>query len=143
MYQKGTKKTRFKKTKKGKVPFARYKASKSIIRRGAFGIKFLKNLRVSAKLLETLRRTLRQVAKKKTKIWLRSKAITPVTRKPKEVRMGKGKGSIDKWVAKVPAGVVVAEVLNGSLKKSRLCFLRAQAKMPTSIKLVERINLGK
>ena len=127
---------KFKRYHKGKVKEITYDERKAHLRRGKAGLRVIQNGRFSSRLLETIRRTLRQVTKRKVKIWMRCLADTPVTKKPREVRMGKGKGSVNRWVSKVPAGKVVAELINVDPRRAQICFNRVAPKIPVKLQLL-------
>ena len=77
---------------------------------GVYGLKVLKAGRISAKVLETLRRSITRKLKRKGQVWIRVFPDMSVTSKPAEVRMGKGKGSHDFWVASVKSGQIIFEI---------------------------------
>jgi large subunit ribosomal protein L16 len=86
---------------------------------GNFGIKVLRSGRISAQQLETLRKAILKKIKGRGKVWIRVFPYLPVTSKPAEVRMGKGKGSVSYWCFPVNAGRILLELqgMPGSLSK--------------------------
>lgn len=101
-------KTKFRKYQKG----VRSHKQKNLTRLhfGECGIKFLNSGVLSAKQIETLRRVLTRTLRRTGKIWIRVFPDHSVSRKPLEVRMGKGKGSPKFWIAKIPAGQIIFEL---------------------------------
>jgi large subunit ribosomal protein L16 len=77
---------------------------------GQYGVKALTNGSISAQTLEAMRQTLNRHLKKTGKIWFRVYPDKPCTKKPAEVRMGKGKGSVSHWIAKIPSGQILFEM---------------------------------
>jgi len=77
---------------------------------GQYGIKALSSGYISSKAIETIRQTLNRNFKKMGKVWIRVYPDLPRTKKPAEVRMGKGKGSVSYWVAPIAAGQVLFEI---------------------------------
>ena len=84
--------------------------SGSTLQFGDFGIKLLEATHLTAKQIESVRQTLNRQLKRKGKVWLRVFPHIPVTSKPTENRMGKGKGSVDYWCAPMKAGTILFEV---------------------------------
>ena len=102
------KKTKFRKQQKGKLRgFATSGAKVSF---GEFGLKAITRGRVTARQIEAARRALTRHMKRQGRVWIRIFPDVPVTAKPIEVRMGKGKGSVDRWVAKIKPGRIMFEV---------------------------------
>ena len=102
------KKTKYRKQQKGKLRgFATSGAKVSF---GEYGLKALTRGRVTARQIEAARRALTRHMKRQGRVWIRIFPDVPVTAKPIEVRMGKGKGSVDRWVAKIKPGRIMFEV---------------------------------
>jgi len=94
---------------------------------GSFGLKSLENGRITMKQLETLRRGLSRYIKKNTaQLWFRQKPLFPITQKPTEIRMGKGKGSIFTHIIRLRAGSVFCEI-EGILPELAIELLRVLA----------------
>jgi large subunit ribosomal protein L16 len=102
------KKTKYKKTKKGKLQKLEFKSN--TIQFGELGLKTQAAGTISARQIEAARRAISRKIKRKGKIWIRIFPDLPVTAKPTESRMGKGKGSISHWVARVGGGTTIFEV---------------------------------
>ena len=101
-------KTKYKKTKKGKLKKLEFKAN--TIKFGDFGLKAQVSGVISARQIEAARRTIARKIKRKGKIWICIFPDLPITAKPTESRMGKGKGSVSHWVARVKGGHTLFEV---------------------------------
>jgi large subunit ribosomal protein L16 len=101
-------KIKFKKTKKGRLNKLEFKSN--IVRFGEFGLKAQVAGVISARQIEAARRTIARKIKRKGKIWICIFPDLPVTAKPTESRMGKGKGSVSYWVARVRGGTTLFEV---------------------------------
>ena len=102
------KKTKFKKYRKNNIKSIAYRGSN--LQYGSFGLKALTNARITAQQIETIRQTIQRGIKPKGKLWIRIFPQTPVTSKPAEVRMGKGKGNVKYWVSHVKRGQILFEI---------------------------------
>lgn len=101
-------KTKFKKFFKGRIKGFEHKSNKLIY--GSYGLKALEIGRINSKQIEAVRRVLSRKLKRLGKIHIRIFPNIPVTKKPIEIRMGKGKGSVDNWVAKIKPGQILFEI---------------------------------
>jgi large subunit ribosomal protein L16 len=99
---------------------------------GEFGLKSTGRARVTSRQLEAGRRAINRYVRRSGKIWIRVFPDKPVTSKPLEVRMGKGKGSVEYWVAQVQAGRMLYEIRGVSEKQAREAFRLASEKLPVS-----------
>ena len=107
---------------------------------GSFGLKALEPERVTARQIEATRRAVTREMKRQGKVWIRVFPDTPVSAKPIEVRMGKGKGSVDRWVARVAPGRIMFEI-DGVPDAVALEALRlGAAKLPIKTKIIKRIE---
>ena len=130
------KKTKFRKQQKGKLRgFATSGAKVSF---GEFGLKAITRGRVTARQIEAARRAMTRHIKRGGKVWIRIFPDVPITRKPVEVRMGKGKGNVEYWVAKVQPGKVLYEMEGVSEDVAREAFRLAAAKLPVLTTFVSR-----
>lgn len=102
------KKIKYKKTRKGKLGKLEYRANK--LRFGTIGLKAANSAVVSARQIEASRQAISRKIKKKGKLWIRIFPSTPITAKPISSRMGKGKGSLSHWGAKVKGGTILFEI---------------------------------
>jgi large subunit ribosomal protein L16 len=107
---------------------------------GAFGMKATSNARVTARQIEAARRAITRHLKRAGRVWIRIFPDMPVSRKPAEVRMGKGKGSVEYWVAPVKAGRIMFEIdgVPGALAEEAI--RRGAAKLPLHTKFVARVG---
>jgi len=107
---------------------------------GSFGLKALEPERITARQIEATRRAVTREMKRQGKVWIRVFPDTPVSAKPIEVRMGKGKGSVDRWVARVQPGRILFEI-DGVADEIALEALRlGAAKLPVKTKIIRRIE---
>jgi len=102
------KKTKYKKTQKGKLQKLDFKANK--LKFGTVGLKAVNSAIINARQLEAARQAISRKIKKKGKIWIRVFPDLPITAKPISARMGKGKGSVSHWGARVKGGTVLFEI---------------------------------
>lgn len=97
---------------------------------GEFGLQSTDRGRVTARQIEAARRALTRHVKRGAKIWIRVFPDKPITKKPLEVRQGKGKGNVEYWVANVKPGTVLYEMEGVSEELAREAFRLAAAKLP-------------
>ncbi|HEU5048294.1 MAG TPA: 50S ribosomal protein L16 [Rickettsiales bacterium] len=109
---------------------------------GEYGLKALEPERVTARQIEAARRAISRHVKRVGRLWIRIFPDVPVTRKPAEVRMGSGKGSVEFWVCRVKPGRVLFEVDGVSEQVAREAFERAAAKLPIKTKFIARLGEG-
>lgn len=132
------KRTKFRKAFKGRI---RGKAPGGTdLNFGQFGLKATQPGRVTARQIEAARRAINRHMKRSGKVWIRIFPDVPVTKKPTEVRMGKGKGSVDRWVAKVKPGRIMFEIDGVSEEVARGAFERGAAKLSVASRIVERMH---
>ena len=130
------KKTKFRKQQKGKLRgFATSGAKVSF---GEFGLKAITRGRITARQIEAARRAMTRHIKRGGKVWIRIFPDVPITKKPVEVRMGKGKGNVEYWVAKVQPGKVLYEMEGVTEDIAREAFRLAAAKLPVITTFVNR-----
>ncbi|MFN4262816.1 MAG: 50S ribosomal protein L16 [Thioalkalivibrionaceae bacterium] len=130
------KRTKFRKQFKGKNRgYAKGGAKVSF---GEFGLQALDRGRLTARQIEAARRAMVRYIKRGGKIWIRVFPDVPVTKKPLEVRMGKGKGGVEYWVAKVQPGRVLYEMEGVQEDVAREAFRLAAAKLPVKTAFVHR-----
>jgi len=121
------KKTKFRKIHKGRN---RGLSIGSNISFGIFGLKAITRGRLTASQIESARRAMNRSVKRQGKIWVRIFPDKPITKKPLEVRMGKGKGNVEYWVALIQPGKVLYEMDNLPESLARKAFSLAAAKLP-------------
>lgn len=105
---------------------------------GEFAIKAVDRGQITARQIEAARRAITRHVKRGGKLWIRVFPDVPVTKKPIEVRMGKGKGNVEYWVAKIQPGRVLYEIEGVSEEVAREAFRRAAAKLPVKTTFVTR-----
>ena len=106
---------------------------------GAFGIKALEPERVTARQIEAARRAITRHMKRAGRVWIRIFPDLPVTSKPTEVRMGKGKGSVDFWACRVAPGRVMFELDGVPEDVAREALRLGAAKLPIKTRFIQRI----
>jgi len=107
---------------------------------GSFGLKALEPERVTARQIEATRRAVTREMKRQGKVWIRVFPDTPVSAKPIEVRMGKGKGSVDRWVARVAPGRILFEIDGVPDAVAIQALKLGAAKLPVKTKIIKRIE---
>jgi large subunit ribosomal protein L16 len=105
---------------------------------GEFGMKAAERGRLTARQIEAARRAMTRHVKRDGKIWIRVFPDKPITQKPLEVRMGKGKGSVEYWVAQIQPGKVLFEMEGVSRELAFEAFELAKAKLPFKVIFEER-----
>ena len=105
---------------------------------GEFGLKATECVRITARQLEAARRTIARHIKRGGKITIRIFPDKPITKKPLEVRQGKGKGNVEYWVALVQPGRIIFEIEGVDEMLAREAFTRAAAKLPIKCLFVKR-----
>jgi large subunit ribosomal protein L16 len=106
---------------------------------GAYGLKAVEPDRITARQIEAARRALTRFMKRAGRVWIRVFPDVPVSKKPIEVRMGKGKGTPEVWVARVKPGRIIFEVDGIPQAVAREALLLAAAKLPVKTRFVARI----
>ena len=130
------KKTKFRKAFKGRI-HGTAKAGFTL-NFGSYGMKSVEPERITARQIEAARRAITRHMKRAGRLWIRIFPDVPVSKKPTEVRMGKGKGSPEYWVARVKPGRIMFEIEGVSETIAREAFDRASAKLSIQTRLVSR-----
>ncbi|MBQ0712096.1 MAG: 50S ribosomal protein L16 [Porticoccus sp.] len=130
------KRTKFRKQHKGRNRGLALRGSK--ISFGEFGLKAIGRGRLTARQIEAARRAMTRHIKRGGKIWIRVFPDKPITNKPLEVRMGKGKGNVEYWIAQIQPGRVLYEMDGVSEELAREAFALAAAKLPVETAFVIR-----
>ena len=130
------KRTKFRKMFKGKNRGLAQSGNK--VSFGEYGLKATERGRVSARQIEAARRAMTRKVKRNGKIWIRIFPDVPISSKPLEVRMGKGKGNVDYWCSKVQPGTVLYEMEGVSEELAREAFRLAANKLPIKTAFVIR-----
>lgn len=105
---------------------------------GSFGLKAMENVWLTSRQIEAARIALTRYMKREGQVWIKIFPDKPVTSKPAEVRMGKGKGSLDHWVAVCHAGRIVFEIDGVSTETAKEALRLAAQKLPIKTKFVVR-----
>jgi large subunit ribosomal protein L16 len=129
--------TKFRKAHKGRIHGIATSGNELTF--GQFGLKALEPERVTARQIEAARRAMTRHMKRFGRVWIRVFPDVPVSKKPIEVRMGKGKGTPELWVCRVKPGRVLFEVDGVSVQVAREALALAAAKLPIKTRFVERI----
>jgi large subunit ribosomal protein L16 len=130
------KRTKFRKQFKGRNRGLAQRGS--TVAFGDYGLKAVDRGQLTARQIEAGRRAMTRFVKRGGKIWIRVFPDKPITKKPLEVRQGKGKGNVEYWVAQVQPGKLVFEIAGVSEAVAREAFTLAAAKLPLSTTFVER-----
>jgi large subunit ribosomal protein L16 len=131
------KKTKYRKQMKGKNRGLALRGSK--VSFGEYGLKATGRGRLSARQIEAARRAMTRHVKRGGKIWIRVFPDVPITKKPAEVRQGKGKGAVEFWAARVKPGKIMFEIDGVPVELAKEAFELASAKLPNETKFVVRI----
>ncbi|NCF09985.1 MAG: 50S ribosomal protein L16 [Gammaproteobacteria bacterium] len=105
---------------------------------GEFGLRATGRGRITARQIEAARRAITRYVKRGGKIWIRIFPDKPISKKPLEVRMGKGKGGVEYWVAQIQPGRMLYEIEGVSEDVAREAFRLASAKLPVGTSFVSR-----
>jgi len=132
------KKTKYRKRHIGKIHGAAKGAT--TLDFGSYGLKALAPERITARQIEAARRAMTRCMKRQGKVWIRIFPDVPVSKKPLEVRMGKGKGSPEYWAAKVKPGRIMFEIDGVPKDVAQQALALAAEKLPIKTKFVSRIG---
>ncbi|MDZ7684108.1 MAG: 50S ribosomal protein L16 [Gammaproteobacteria bacterium] len=130
------KRTKFRKQQKGRNRGLAHRGA--AVAFGEFGLKSTGRGRLTARQIEAGRRAMTRHVRRGGKIWIRVFPDKPISGKPLEVRMGKGKGNVDYWVAQIQPGKVLYEMEGVSEEVAREAFRLASAKLPFPTTMVKR-----
>ena len=132
------KRTKFRKQHKGRIKgVAKGGADLNF---GAYGLKAQEPARITARQIEAARRAITRHMRRAGRVWIRIFPDVPVSKKPTEVRMGKGKGSPEFWAAKVKPGRIMFEVDGVPRPIAREALMLAAAKLPIKTRFVARLG---
>lgn len=130
------KRTKYRKQMKGRNRGLALRGSK--VSFGDYGLKTVERGRITARQIEAARRAMTREIKRGGKIWVRVFPDKPITKKPLEVRQGKGKGNVEYWVALVQPGAVLYEMQGVPHDVAQHAFALAAAKLPVKTMFVQR-----
>ena len=132
------KRTKFRKAHKGRIHGLAKGGTE--LNFGAFGMKIVEPGRITARQIEAARRAITRHLKRVGRVWIRIFPDVPVSKKPAEVRMGKGKGSVELWVARVKPGRIMFEI-DGVAEELAVEAIRlGAAKLPVDTRVVRRVQ---
>ena len=132
------KRTKFRKQQKGQ--HTGLSKGGNFVEFGDYGIQVLDRGRITGQQIEACRVAINRYFKRKGKVWIRVFPDKPISSKPAETRMGKGKGGVDHWVAVVRPGRILFEVANVSRVDAQNALRRAAAKLGLKTRFVERLE---
>ena len=132
------KRTKFRKAHKGRI-HGNAKGGTSL-NFGSYGLKAMSPERITARQIEAARRAITRHLRRTGRLWIRVFPDLPVSSKPAEVRMGKGKGAPEFWVARVAPGRIMFELDGVSWDLAQEAFKLAAAKLPIETKIVRRLG---
>ena len=107
---------------------------------GSYGLKALEPERITARQIEAARRAITRHLKRLGRVWIRVFPDVPVSKKPAEVRMGKGKGSVELWVARVKPGRIMFEIDGVAEELAAEAIRLGSAKLPVDTRFVRRVQ---
>ena len=105
---------------------------------GSYGLKAIQPERITSRQIESARKAITRHLKRAGKLWIRIFPDVPVSKKPAEVRMGKGKGSNEYWVCRVKPGRIMFEIDGVTINDAKKALSLAASKLPIKCKFVER-----
>lgn len=132
------KKTKFRKQHKGRIKGNAKGGTQ--LNFGTYGLKALSPNRITARQIEAARRTMTRYMKRQGKVYIRIFPDVPVTKKPLEVRQGKGKGSVEYWACRVKPGRILFELEGVNEDVAREALALAASKLPIETKFVSRVG---
>ncbi|MEL6361394.1 MAG: 50S ribosomal protein L16 [Pseudomonadota bacterium] len=132
------KRTKFRKMHKGRIKGAAKGGTD--LNFGSHGLKAMEPERITSRQIEASRRAITRAMKRAGRVWIRIFPDVPVSKKPTEVRMGKGKGSPEYWAAKVKPGRVMFEIDGVPDEVARQALLLGAAKLPIKTRIVTRVG---
>jgi large subunit ribosomal protein L16 len=133
-------KVKFRRQHRGRRTGFAYRGSE--VNYGDFGLKTLEAAWITSRQIESARVAISRVVRKHGKMWIRIFPHKPVSKKPLETRMGKGKGGPEFWVAVVKPGRIMFEVEGVSEEMAKQAFRLASNKLPVKTKMVSRREIG-
>jgi large subunit ribosomal protein L16 len=131
------KRTKYRKAFKGRIHGTATSAAELTF--GSFGLRALEPERVTARQIEAARRAITREMKRAGRVWIRVFPDVPVSKKPTEVRMGKGKGTPEFWAARVKPGRIMFEIDGVSAELAKEALRLGAAKLPVRTRFVQRI----
>ncbi len=133
------KRTKFRKAHKGRIKGSA--KGGTTLNFGSYGLKAVEPERITARQIEAARRAMTRQMKRAGRVWIRIFPDVPVSKKPTEVRMGKGKGTPEFWAARVKPGRIMFEIDGVDDETARTALTLAAAKLPIKTRIVKRLGL--
>ena len=133
------KKVKYRRRQKGRLGGKAWRGGK--VSFGEFGLKSLEGGKISNRQIESARIAITRTMKRGGKVWIRIFPDTPYTKKPLETRMGKGKGPVEGWVARIRAGRVLFEIEGLTRDEAKRSLWLASQKLPVKCTVVDRTGL--
>ncbi|MEL6233840.1 MAG: 50S ribosomal protein L16 [Pseudomonadota bacterium] len=130
------KRTKYRKQHKGRI--SGVAPGGTMLNFGSYGLKAVEPERITARQIEAARRAMTRHTKRQGRVWIRLFPDVPVSKKPTEVRMGKGKGSVEYWAAKVKPGRIMFELDGVPEDMAREALRLAAMKLPVKCRFVQR-----
>ena len=130
------KRTKYRKQQKGRNKGIAYRGS--TLNFGTFGLKAVSRGQLTARQIESARRAMTRKVKRGAKIWIRIFPDKPITKKPLEVRQGKGKGNVELWVCNIKPGKILYEMEGADESIAREAFSLAASKLPIDTIFIKR-----
>lgn len=130
------KRVKYRRVQKGRINGLAYKGSQLSF--GSFGLKALESGRITDRQIEAARIAVTRAMKREGKVWINIFPDKPITKKPLEVRMGKGKGSLDHWVAIIKPGRIIFETEGVPMEVAQESLRLAAQKLPLKTKFIVR-----
>jgi len=131
------KKTKYRKMQKGRNKGIA--TSGNTVKFGSIGMRALGNSRITARQIESARKAINRYIKREGKLLIRIFPDKPITKKPIEVRQGKGKGSVEYWVALIQKGKILFELDGIEKEIAKEAFRLGSAKLPIKTDVIERV----
>ena len=129
----GPKNVKYKKTRKGRLKKFEYKSNK--LKFGTVGLKAIESCIINTRQIEAARQAITRKMKRKGKVWIRIFPDLPITSKPIGVRMGKGKGNLSHWGARVAGGTILFEICGGNYSLVITALKTGGAKLPIKTRI--------
>ncbi|MBI5274041.1 MAG: 50S ribosomal protein L16 [Chlamydiales bacterium] len=130
--------TKYRKTQKGCL--SGLTKSGAFVEFGDFGMQALERGKITNRQIEACRVAITRYFSRKGKVWIKIFPDKPITKKPAETRMGKGKGAVDHWVAAIRPGKILFEVANVNREDAQQALSRAAAKLNIKTRFVDRVE---
>ena len=130
--------TKFRKAHKGRIKGKAQAGTR--LNFGMYGLKAMTPNRVTSRQIEAARRVITRHMKRAGRVWIRIFPDIPVSKKPTEVRMGKGKGATEYWACRVKPGRIMFEIDGVTEEIARNALLLAAAKLPVMVRFISRVG---